>query len=106
MGVIPNVEVSDTRLDGDAQAIDEHLIFGHIVEEGKWMQTMYLMHTPRGEMKTSPMPVPFFISEPSKYIVQYSWSRTVGGIWTSVHSVMKSTITWDLMVVRGAYEMP
>ena len=33
---------------------------------------MYLMQTPRGDMKTSPMPTPFFISDLSKYIVQYS----------------------------------
>ena len=30
-----------------------------LLEEGKWMQTMYLMRTPRGETKTSPAPAPF-----------------------------------------------
>ena len=70
------------------------------------MRTMYLMHSPRGEMKTSLALVPFFISDPSKYIIQYSWSTAAGGIWTSVHSAMKSAITQDLMVVREAYEMP
>ena len=69
LGVTLDVEASDTQLDGDAQAIDESLIFGHIVGGGKWMQTMYLMRTPRGEMKTSPASVPFFISDPSKYII-------------------------------------
>ena len=43
-----------------------------LFDEGKWSQTMYLMWTPRGDTKTSPTPTPFFISDPSKYIVQYS----------------------------------
>jgi len=30
---------------------------------------MYLMRTPRGYMKTSPVLAPFFISDPSNYIV-------------------------------------
>ena len=60
---------------------------------------MYLMHTPRGDTKTSPTPVPFFISDPSKYIVQYSWSMIADGIWTLVHSTMKSANTRDLMAV-------
>ena len=57
---------------------------------------MYLMCTPRGEKKTSPMPAHFFISDPSKYIIQYSWSMTAGGIWTSVHSTTKSALTHQL----------
>jgi hypothetical protein len=40
-----------------------------LFDEGKWSQTMYLMWTPRGDTKTSPTLVPFFISDPSKYIV-------------------------------------
>ena len=60
------------------------------------MRTMYLMRTLRGKTKTSPASAPFFISDPSKYIVQYS----------SVYSVMKSASTWDLMAIQGAYEMP
>ena len=47
-------------------------MLGYIIGEGKWMRTMYLMRTPRGETKTSPMLVPFFINDPSKYIIQYS----------------------------------
>ena len=65
-----------------------------------------LMRTLRGKTKTSPKPTPFFISDPSKYIVQYSWLMVVGGIWILVHFVTKTTSTWDLMAVRGAYEMP
>ena len=57
-------------------------------------------------MKTSPTPMPFFISDPLKYIIQYSWSMTAGGIWTSVHSATKLASTWDLMAVQEAYEMP
>ena len=48
------------------------------------MRTMYLMRTPRNKMKASPTLAPFFISDPSKYIVQYSWSTTAGGIWTGL----------------------
>ena len=33
---------------------------------------MYLMRTLRGDMKTNPTLAPFFISDLSKYIVQYS----------------------------------
>ena len=43
-----------------------------LFHEGKWRRTMYLMWTPRGDTNTSPMPVPFFFSDPLKYIVQYS----------------------------------
>jgi len=43
--------------------------------------------------------VPFFISDSSKYIIQYSWSTTTGGIWTSVHSLTKSANTWHLMAI-------
>ena len=43
-----------------------------LFDEGKWSQTMYLMRTLRGDTKTSPTPAPFFISDPSKYIVHYS----------------------------------
>jgi len=67
---------------------------------------MYLMHTLRGDTKTSPTPAPFFISDLSNYIVQYSWSTTTGGIWTSVHFAMKSVNTWDLIAVQEAYIMP
>ena len=67
---------------------------------------MYLMRTPRGDTKTYPALAPFFISDPSKYIVQYSWSTTAGGVWTSVHSAMKSANTWDLIAVQEAYVMP
>jgi hypothetical protein len=55
---------------------------------------MYFMRTLWGET-----PAPFFISDPSKYIVQYYWSTTAGGIWISVHFAMKFTNIWDLMAV-------
>jgi hypothetical protein len=52
---------------------------------------MYFMRTLRGKTNTSPVLVPFFISDLSKYIVHYSWSTIAGGIWISVHFVMKFT---------------
>jgi hypothetical protein len=39
----------------------------------------------REEMKTSPVVAPLFISDLSKYIVQYYCSTRAGGIW--VHKV-------------------
>ena len=41
-----------------------------VIEQEYW--TMYFIHTPRGETKTSPTSAPLFISDPSKYIVRYS----------------------------------
>ena len=35
LGVAPNIEVSDTQFNGDAHAIDECLIFSHIVGGGE-----------------------------------------------------------------------
>ena len=35
LGVTPDIEASDTQLDGDAQAVDECLILSHIVGGGK-----------------------------------------------------------------------
>ena len=35
LGVAPDVEASDTKLNGDAQAIDDCLIFGHIIGGGE-----------------------------------------------------------------------
>jgi hypothetical protein len=57
-------------------------------------------------MKMSPTPDPLFISDPSKYIVQYSYSTGASGVWVSIHSVTKSASSWDLMAFRGAYVMP
>jgi hypothetical protein len=59
----------------------------------KWIQIIYLMHMLRGEMKTSLVPTPLFISDPSKYIVQYSYSIGASGVWVLVHSAIKSART-------------
>ena len=32
--------------------------------------------------------------------------EATGGIWISVHFATKLASTWDLMAVRGVYEMP
>jgi hypothetical protein len=56
-------------------------------------------------MKSRPAPVPVFISDPSKYMVQSSgWIEAVGS-WVSTHSATKSAKTWDLMAFRGANEI-
>ena len=38
-----------------------------VIDQEYW--TMYLMRIPRGDTKTSPKPTPFFINDPSKYII-------------------------------------
>jgi hypothetical protein len=40
-----------------------------LLEARKWRHTMYFLCTPWGETKTNPAPAPFFISDPSKYII-------------------------------------
>jgi hypothetical protein len=45
----------------------------------------------------SPALALLFISDPSKYIIQYSCSTKAGGIWVSVHSTTKLASTYDLM---------
>ena len=43
LGVTPNVEALDTQLDGDALAINECLILGHIVGRGE-MEANHVPH--------------------------------------------------------------
>jgi hypothetical protein len=70
--VAPNVQPSDPQLNGDVQAIKECSILGHIVR-GREMKVNHVPHAhSERETKTSPMSAPFFINDPSKYIVQYS----------------------------------
>ena len=80
LGVTSNIEVADTELVGNAQTVDEYLVFGHIVGGGEMDRTMYLMRTRRCKTRTSPVLMPFFISDPSKFNVQYSWSMIAGVI--------------------------
>jgi hypothetical protein len=48
----------------------------------------------------SPALAPLFISNPLKYIIQYSYSTGTGGIWVLVHSTTKFASTWDLMAFQ------
>jgi hypothetical protein len=65
----------------------------------------YLSYFPSRDMKRTPVPTPPSLSDPSKYIFQ--WSRMVFGVscWISVHSAMKSVSAWDLMALRGVKSM-
>jgi hypothetical protein len=65
---------------------------------------MYRRCMPRGEMKSNPTPTPFFISDPSKYVVHNSAYIGAVGNWVSVHSARKSARAWDLTVFLGANE--
>ena len=69
LGVTLDIEASDTQLDGDVLAINECLILGHIVGGGEMEANHVPQRSSRGKTKTSPMLVPFFISDPSNYIV-------------------------------------
>ena len=54
LGVALNIKPSDTQLDGNAQAIDERLIFGHIVGEGE-MDVNHVPHAyPKGRNEDQP----------------------------------------------------
>jgi hypothetical protein len=98
-GIASDVKPSDLELGGNVQTIDKCLVLSHIVRDRK----MNVNHVPHahveGETKRSPTLAPLFISNPSKYMVQYSCSTGAGGNWVSVHSAMKSASIWDLMAV-------
>ena len=54
LGVTPDIEASDAQLDGDAQVVDERLIFGHIVGGGE-MDANHLPHAyPEGLNEDQP----------------------------------------------------
>jgi hypothetical protein len=87
----------------DSKGVDECFIFGDIVGGGEeCSRTMYSMRMPRGEMKTRPTLVPFFMTELLKYIIHVSCSMGASGVWISIHSATKSTNTCDLMALCGA----
>jgi hypothetical protein len=56
-------------------------------------------------MNTRPIPAPSFMTEPSKYMVEFSCLIDAGGVWISIHSATKSASTWDLIALRGVYVM-
>src|SRR6185312_10233783 len=61
----------------------------------------YFNCSPLGEMNKTPAPPPSILSEPSKYITQYSGMFRGAGIWASRHSAKKSTSACDLIDVLG-----
>jgi hypothetical protein len=76
--------------------------FATLFETGKWIRIKYLRCTLRGETNTSLALAPVFINDPSKYIVQYSYSVGADGVALSVHSATKSIGAWDLIASCGA----
>jgi hypothetical protein len=46
-------------------------------------------------------PAPWSCREPSKLMVQYSISLSLGGSWATVHSATKSLRAWALIAVLG-----
>ena len=65
----------------------------------------YWTTSPVGDVKTTLAPSPASILEPSKYITQLEYVPYSLGSSASVHSVMKSASTSDLMARRGLYGM-
>jgi hypothetical protein len=59
-----NVKVFDACFDGNSEAAEEGLVLCHVVGHEK-MQAC-LICSPRGEMKSRPVPAPIFITDPSK----------------------------------------
>src|SRR3954463_9719655 len=60
---------------------------------------MYLRFSPLGEMRTTPVHAPCFLSNPSKNIFQ-EFERSGGqGVCISIHSTRKSGRTWALIDV-------
>jgi hypothetical protein len=85
-----DLKPSDAQLDGDTQVVDDHFILSHVIRGGK-MNTDHIPPTElTRQMKISPAPSPFLLSNPSKYTVHHSSSTAASGIWISVHFAMKS----------------
>src|SRR5438105_895953 len=81
--------------------MEESLIFSSIVGRREVdLENVFESLTGQGDEHDA-SPAPSIMREPSKYIVQYSSFSVMVGVWTSVHSAMKSTSVWDLMAVRA-----
>lgn len=72
LGVALNFEASDTQFDGDPQSFMSNSYSTALFEAGKCKRIAYCISTPRGETKMRPTPAPLRISDPSKYMTQYS----------------------------------
>jgi hypothetical protein len=64
--ISPDVEAFDASFDGNSEAAEEGLVLLHIVRRGKCKRIVYIMCSPRGEMKSRPAPALVFITDPSK----------------------------------------
>jgi hypothetical protein len=65
----------------------------------KCRRMVYSMRSPIGETRMTPALALVAKSDPLKHNVQYSWRVEGGGVYTLVHSMMKSMRTCDLIVI-------
>jgi hypothetical protein len=68
-----NVKPLNPELGGDAQAIDECLVFHHIVGHVEVQSNYVEEPISLGEISMTPPPAPLRVKEPSKYMLQCSW---------------------------------
>jgi hypothetical protein len=64
--------VSNPKLDGNAQAINEGLILSYIVGGSEEVSDHVAHVNFKGQMKRKPAPALIFINDPSKYMVHSS----------------------------------
>jgi hypothetical protein len=86
-------------------AVDEGLIFDHIVCRMEMKSINVNESITLGGDQNDASPAPLRVKEPLKYMLQCSRVTRAGGGCVSVHSDMKSTNVWDLIVIWGTYVM-
>jgi hypothetical protein len=78
--VTPDLEALDPEFNNDSETVDQGSYSAVLFDAEKCSRTKYSMRTLRGKMKTRPTLAPSFMIEPSKYMVQVSWSIDAGGV--------------------------
>ena len=90
LGVTPDIEASDTKLDGDVQVIDERLILGHIVG-GEEMDANHVPHAyPKGQNEDQPYASTFLHLRPIEVhrlvllVDDYWWHLDLGPLYNEI----------------------
>jgi hypothetical protein len=72
-----------------------------LLDTRKCICKTYLKLSPLGDVTRIPTPMPWSYKDPSKLMVQYSSSLSLGGVCISVHSATKSLKAWALIAILG-----